>query len=100
MQFLVFCDDAPGAPALRKKYAAEHLEYIKTILDRIWVAGPFKEEAAPDYCGSCFIYRADSAREALELLFADPYYRAGIYKHYRVLEFRGVAGCWVGGKNW
>lgn len=100
MHFLVICKDTAEAPELRQQYLKEHLDYIKSIMEHIQVAGPLMAQDADGYWGSCLIYRAESASEALELLFGDPYYRAGVWGEYRINEFRGVAGHWVGGKNW
>jgi len=98
--YLVVCRDAPGSQEKRREHLAAHLAYVETILDRIQAAGPLVDDGDGAYRASCFIYRAASKAAALQLLFNDPYYRAGIYRDHSIEEFRAVAGRWVGGKAW
>jgi len=100
VNFLVICYDVSESDELRKHHLKSHLDYIETILERIQVAGPIVNNASGKYQSSCFVYTADSKEEALELLHADPYYRAGLYQNCVIEEFKAVAGNWVGGKRW
>lgn len=100
MNFLAICYDIPESEELRKNCLRSHLDYIETILERVQVAGPIVNHATGKFRSSCFIYKADSKEEALGLLQADPYYRAGLYQQCVIEEFKAVAGNWVGGKNW
>ncbi len=100
MRFLVICTDAPDGQEKRAAYLKEHLSYIESILEHIEVAGPLVDKKSGQYQDSCFVYRADSEKEALQLLRNDPYCKGGVYRDWQIREFRGVAGRWVGGKNW
>jgi len=100
MPVIVYCKDRSGADDLRKELLAAHFAYIETILDRIAVAGPMREQAGESIRGSCFIYHTDDKAEASELLENDPYYKAGIYEQIDYHQFLGAAGSWVGGKIW
>lgn len=98
--YLAFCEDNPGSGALREQHLQEHLAYVETVMDRIRVAGPLREDAASEVDGSCFIYTGGSLDEARDLLASDPYHKAGIYASVRWFQFNPAAGKWVGGKNW
>lgn len=100
MQFLVICRDAEDGQEKRTTHLKAHLDYIETILEHIEVAGPLADADSGEHRDSCFIYRADSEEEALQLLLNDPYCKGGVYQDWQIREFRGVAGRWVGGKNW
>ena len=100
MPTLIYCKDAPGAAELRKTHIAAHLAYIETIIDKICVAGPLKEDAGGNVTGSCLIFHTDDQAAARELFFNDPYYKAGIFDSVEVSHMAAAAGTWVGGKTW
>jgi uncharacterized protein len=99
--YIAICHDKPGPEAGKKRmeFAAAHLAYVETILDRIAVAGPVRDES----CGtvaSVLIYKVDSEAEARALLEGDPYFAASIWDGITVGPFLAAAGQWVGGKTW
>ena len=98
--FMVFCEDGENGPALRAAHLQEHLAYVETIMERIRVAGPLREDESEEVSASCLIYSAESLDEARALFEADPYFRAGIYASVRWFRMTPAAGEWVGGRNW
>jgi len=101
--WLAFCediDDAEKALAIRKSSAQAHLSYVETILDKIEVAGPLSNSESENYTASILIYKTDTKSEAESLLYADPYYQAGLYGDVTIKRMLPAAGNWVGGKNW
>jgi len=98
--YLVICRDRAGSDTARRSHLRAHLAYVEQIIERIRVAGPLVEESDGGYRSSCFVYRAQNQAEALALLHADPYFRAGVYTRTEIHEFRAVAGTWVGGCAW
>ena len=99
MAFLAFCRDGSDKREQRRGALEAHLAYIRTILDRVAVAGPWHPEPGAPAAGSCFIYHTDERAEAEALLHNDPYYRSGVYDEVTLVRFQGVAGSWVGGLN-
>lgn len=97
MPYIAFCSDGGDKRAERHGALEAHLDYIRSILDRVAVAGPWRTEASAPPGGSCFIYHTDDRSEAESLLHNDPYYRAGVYDEVTLVPFKGVAGTWVGG---
>ena len=100
MPFICYCTDAEGSATLRQVHVGAHLRYVETILDRILVAGPLRDEADGVVGASCLIYDTEDRDEALRLLHDDPYYRAGVWSRVDIHHIKTVAGRWVGGKRW
>jgi len=98
--FMAFCEDHPDSDGLRAQHLTAHLAYVETVMERIRVAGPLREDDDAAVGGSCFVYRADSLEDAQALLQDDPYHRAGIYASVRWFRLNPAAGQWVGGRNW
>lgn len=96
----IYCKDAPGGAESRKSKLAEHIEHIEEIEDRIKVAGPIMGPDEDGPVASLLIFEVDSLDEAAAMLYADPYYRAGVWQEINIQEFRGVIGSWLGGKTW
>ena len=99
MSYLVFCEDSVTAEELRQIHLLEHLNYIESIVEKIFVAGPTTKTA--DSCGgSCFIYSTDDLETAQSLLRNDPYHANGVYKTCTFVNFVPAAGTWIGGVTW
>ena len=99
MQYVIFLEDVADGADLRQQYLNQHLEFVETNLDRILVAGP-RKNADGGMIGSLYIVSADGAEDARRFLERDPYYAAGLWQHPIISAFNGVAGEWVGGRNW
>ncbi|MEM7569349.1 MAG: YciI family protein [Pseudomonadota bacterium] len=100
MGYAVICKDKPGEEAgrLRKELTAEHLAHIADTIDNFLIAGPMLE--AGETTSSLLIVKAQSEEEALEIVNADPYAKAGIWESIEVRTFVAAAGDWVGGTTW
>ncbi len=99
MPYMAFCEDSSAAEELRQTHLQEHLDYIESITENIFVAGPTTKRAH-SYDGSCFIYRTDDLETAQSLLRNDPYYAKGVYKTCTFMNFLPAAGTWIGGCVW
>ena len=100
MPYLCHCTDIEDSAAVRREHVEAHLRYVESILDRIAVAGPLRDEPGGEPVGSVLIYKTEDKDEALGLLHADPYYRAGLWSRVECRHINAVAGEWVGGRNW
>ena len=78
MLFALICSDKPGALALRKSTRPAHVEYLKTLGDRLAFAGPFTD-ASGNPNGSLVVYEAESMEEAELTAAQDPYAQAGLF---------------------
>lgn len=97
----VICWDRPGpeAGATRLALLKAHLAHVETILDRLLIAGPLRNDAGA-ICGSLLVWKTDSVDEAKALMAHDPYAQADIWASVEYRAFSGVAGDWVGGAAW
>ncbi len=90
MQFVLFCEDKPGAEALRLETREAHLAYVSTLADKIRLAGPMLSDDGEHMVGSMFIIEADTIDEVRALNAADPYTQAGLFGRVTVHPFRQV----------
>ena len=99
--YLVLCRDFADERSAKNRLTAlrSHLAYIETILEKIVVAGPLRDDFTAAITGSLLIYNVDSEAAARGLLEADPYYHADIWESVEIRRFQPVAGEWVGGKT-
>ena len=99
--YIIWCTDFPGdePTRLREELAPAHFAHIETILDKIRVAGPVRDEDGKTI-GSVLVFNAESKAEARALLDRDPYASAEIWESVEIRPFLPAAGEWIGGKIW
>jgi len=99
--YMVLAYDRPGetARAERQRLLGPHLAHVEAVMDRLFVAGPLRDEAG-EIVGSLLIVDAEDEASARAFVAADPYASAGIWERVEYRRFRGVAGRWVGGAAW
>lgn len=100
MLISIYCIDAEGSAEPRQSSLNEHLAHIEGNMDKFKVAGPIMNEQGNQAIGSLLIVDLESLAAAQSFIESDPYYSAGVWAEVRVETFLGVAGEWVGGKNW
>jgi hypothetical protein len=94
MHYVVFCADSENGESLRKEHLEAHLAHIKTVADKLMVAGPCPPEDG-ERGASMLVVEAENVEEARSLIEADPYFQSGIWDSVMVRAFRAVAGEWV-----
>ena len=92
------CTDGEHGAELRKMHLREHLDHIRTNIDRYAVAGPLRQ--GDRTVGSLLVIVADSEQTARSYFESDPYFHAGVWQAIRCSAFSAVAGEWVGGVSW
>ena len=94
MLFMVAAFDRPGMLEARLRVRPEHLDYLRSLGDRIKIGGGMlNEDEQP--LGSLLIVEADD-RPAVEALLADdPYAKAGVFERIDIRPWRAVLGSWV-----
>lgn len=97
--FTIYAWDAPGSAKPRATQQTAHFAHIETILDKIALAGPLRDDAGQSV-GSLLIFKVASAGEAEMLFRADPYFKAGVWERWEIQAFQPAAGEWIGGKIW
>jgi uncharacterized protein YciI len=88
--FVVHCQDKPGAQQLRIDNRANHLEYLKSHLDKVVMAGPVQTEDRTGMVGSVLVLDFPTREELDAFLAGDPYARAGLFAAVTVLPYKKV----------
>ena len=97
--WLCHCLDGEHATERRADALQAHFAYIESIMDRLLIAGPLKDEN-DRIIGSLLVYDTDSREQAAALLENDPYHQAGVWGEVRYEHMSMAAGQWIGGKAW
>lgn len=84
MLYALICTDKPGSLATRKARRPEHLAYLKSLGDKLILAGPFTEEDGESMNGSLIVVEAGSVEDARKLGAGDPFAQAGIFETVEV----------------
>lgn len=92
--------DGPDGARLRGEHLAAHLDFVERHVDTLLVAGPLLDTESGAMTGSLYVLDVADADAALAFLERDPYWQAGLWAEVDLRPFRGVAGRWVGGRNW
>jgi uncharacterized protein YciI len=97
--FIVMAWDGPGSAKKRAQSRDAHFIHIEREMDRIKIAGPFRDEDG-SAVGSLFVVKAEDKAAALRLFKSDPYFAAGVWERFEIQAFLPAAGEWIGGKIW
>ena len=89
---LICTDDPENGLENRKKARREHLEYLKSLGDRMVMAGPFVTEDGKQPTGSLIILETASRDEAEEISRNDPYARAGVFSRVEIRPWNWLFG--------
>lgn len=94
MLFMVAAFDKPGMLETRLTARPEHLDYLKSLGDRIKVGGGMlNEDEQP--LGSLLIVEADDRDAVAVLLRDDPYSKAGVFERVDIRPWRPALGSWL-----
>ena len=93
MRLIAIFEDHAEREWIRKDHSAAHFEYLGAHRNRIRLAGGLRESPDAWYCGGLWIMEVESRDEAVRLVEADPYFKLGLRKSYRLLVW-GKAPCY------
>jgi uncharacterized protein YciI len=93
MLYALICTDKTGSLATRKAKRPEHLAYLKSLGDKLVLAGPFTEEDGASMNGSLIVVEAGSVEEARQLGAGDPFAQAGIFETVEVRPWIWSINC-------
>ncbi len=80
-------DDTPRSAELRTKHRAEHRAYSKAHDANTRFAGAFYGDDG-NQCGTFKLFEAENAEELWDWYRNEPFYKAGVYKSFEILDFR------------
>ena len=90
MNFVLYCVDKPGHGQVRADNRPAHLDYLKSKLDQIVIAGPMLDDDGESVLGSMLVIEAADRAEAEAFAAEDPYAKAGLFENVTVLAYRKV----------
>lgn len=79
MLYALICTDKPGSADKRLATRPDHLAYLKSLGDKVKLAGPFSDGSGTPN-GSLVIIDAFDRAEAGQIAAADPYAIAGLFE--------------------
>jgi uncharacterized protein YciI len=92
MLFSIVCQDKPDSVDLRMATRPTHLEYLKSLADKILVGGPVLGGGATgeEPTGSHLIVEMPDIEAARAFAANDPYALAGLFAHVEIKPWRKV----------
>jgi uncharacterized protein len=93
VRWIAFFEDEPQREWIRKEHSGAHFDYLRANCQKIMLAGGLRPAPGDWYCGGLWVLEVDSREEAVKLLEADPYFKLGLRKTYRLFVW-GKAPCY------
>ena len=84
MRLIVIFEDTPPMAAIRQRLEPAHLAFLREHVDEILIAGGTRDLPGGPYVGGLWVLEVPSKERAVQLVEADPYYRAE-RRPYRLL---------------
>lgn len=88
--------DGPEGLAIRKTTRPAHIEWIKSLGDRVKLGGPVFADDGTTPAGSIIYLEAANLEDAKATFAQDPYRKAGLWGHVDIRAFVVVAGGFAG----
>ena len=88
MLYAVICTDKKGSLPLRQEKRPEHLEHLKSLGDRLVLAGPFTEDDGVTMNGSLVIIEAETHEAAQALAEKDPFFVHGVFESIEIRPWK------------
>ena len=90
MNFVLYCVDKADHGHVRAENRPAHVDYLKSNLERIVIAGPMTSEDGEAMIGSVLIIEAADRAEAEAFAAGDPYAKAGLFESVTIKPFKKV----------
>ncbi|GAB4394075.1 MAG: YciI family protein [Kiloniellaceae bacterium] len=90
MKFVLYCVDKPGHGQVRADNRPAHLDYLKSELGRIDIAGPLLADDGESVLGSLLVIEAADRAEAEAFAAGDPYAKAGLFDSVTITAYKKV----------
>jgi hypothetical protein len=90
MPYIVHCTDKPGHQDIRIANRAAHLDHLKSILDKVLIAGPTLTEDGQGMTGSLLVLDFATKAETEAFCAKDPYALAGLFESVVILPYKKV----------
>lgn len=83
-RYVVIFEDDQTQEWIRKQHDREHFDYLAANSAEIVIAGGLRPDWGEWFDGGLWICEAESTARVAELAEADPYFRLGLRKAYRI----------------
>lgn len=90
MTFVLYCVDKAGHGHVRAENRPAHLDYLKSNLDRIVMAGPMTSDDGEAVLGSVIVVSDAERADAEAFAAGDPYAKAGLFESVTVSAYKKV----------
>jgi hypothetical protein len=90
MNFVLYCVDKAGHGHVRTENRPAHVDYLKSNLDRLMLAGPMTSDDGTTMLGSVLIIEAADRAAAEAFAAGDPYAKAGLFESVTIKAFKKV----------
>lgn len=90
MNFALYCVDKAGHAHVRAENRPAHLDYLKSHLERLMLAGPLLGDDGVTVLGSLLVIDAADRADAEAFAAGDPYARAGLFESVTIKAFKKV----------
>lgn len=90
MTFVLYCVDKAGHGHVRTENRPAHLDYLKSNLDRIVMAGPMTSDDGEAVLGSVIVVSDAERADAEAFAAGDPYAKAGLFESVTVSAYKKV----------
>ncbi|MBT6442707.1 MAG: hypothetical protein HOK61_09815 [Alphaproteobacteria bacterium] len=95
MLFMVLNTDKADTGSLREDTRPPHVEYLKSMGEKLRLAGPWLAEDNQTAIGSLWIVEAADKAAAEALAQADPFAQAGLFESTTVFPWRRALGAGI-----
>lgn len=85
---MIGIDKMPEGVERRKSVRREHLDYIKSLGEKVKFAGPMLSDDGETIVGSLIIFDADSVQDVHDILAQDPYTGVDLYETTEIRPFK------------
>ena len=90
--YAIVCRDKDDTKSMRMEKLAEHLAHVETVIDRIKIAAPLRDQDEEEFTGSSLIVTAVDVADATAFIESDPNFKAGIWREIVVDKLGFAAG--------
>ena len=90
MNFVLYCVDKAGHGHVRTENRPAHVDYLKSNLDRLMLAGPMTSDDGTTMLGSVLIIEAADRAASEAFAAGDPYAKAGLFESVTIKAFKKV----------
>ncbi|MEM7619374.1 MAG: YciI family protein [Pseudomonadota bacterium] len=85
---MIGIDKMPEGVERRKSVRREHLEYIKSLGEKVKFAGPMMSDDGQTIAGSFILFEAVNKTEVEDMLAKDPYTSVDLYETVDIRPFK------------